>query len=472
MAVRGYRVRTSPASLGWAGALVAFALLSLGLVHHESARSARARVASLPLRPVLLVDLEANRDARGGKPLAELETWRAAVRSLGREVEVFEGASLIDVDPARYAVWVLPAQGRLSDYDWSALDAYLARDGGAVLTGETGMVGDSESEPSVLGHLFPGERFGDPGRDASRLRVVGRSPLVAGFLPGAELAFSKRDGGFATASPGPLAWRGTAAGSALLPGRHRGAPIAWLGFSIAELDDPDDAGRVARNALRFAGREPLLDLRPWPDGRPCAVLVDGDAANGDSTVRLAQAGPESGALPEVVGEGTGARVTIPEPRPNSEARGAALLRDLLDGYEQAERMGSVFSLRSERSWRAANGREALFASVGEELALRGAWFARPDQLAEWWLARTQVDAELERLAPDTVRVVFRNRGTSTARGVTARVYVPAGANSPRLVSGPVFTRRPQLRLATDHAWIEVIARPLDPGAEVSYILRF
>ena len=126
MLVRKHRVRSTQTSAIWAGALLALALLSLGLVHHQSGRSARAKIVAQPLRPLLLVDLVANREARGGKPLAELETWRAAVAAFGREVEVFEGESLIDVDPARYAVWVLPAQDRLSDYDWDALDSYLA----------------------------------------------------------------------------------------------------------------------------------------------------------------------------------------------------------------------------------------------------------------------------------------------------------------------------------------------------------
>ena len=494
MAVRGYRVRTSPAALVWAGALVSFALLSLGLVHHESGRSARARVAALPLRPVLLVDLAANREARGGEPLAELETWRAAGASMGRAVEVFDGESLIDVDPARYAVWVLPAQDRLSDYDWAAVDAYLARDGGAVLTGATGLLSEDERESSVLEQLFPGERFSGSEPAASSLHVVGRSALVAGFAPGAELAFAKRDRGMATASPGPLAWRGGEAGSAVLQGRHRGAPVAWLGFSIAQLAEPDDAGRVARNALRFAAREPLLDLRPWPDGRPCAVLVDagrtpdglGDlcraetAEPGDAALdglvrggcRFATTASGERVLPEVHMRPAGTIVAIPEPRPRRDAQGAALLRELLAGYELAERMGTVFSLRAEATWRAAQGRDALFASVGQELGVRGAWFARPVELADWWLARVQVEARIEPLAPDSVRVVFTNHGEAAARGVTARIYVSAGADAPRLEAAPFFARRPLLHLSTDHSWIDLVARPLDPGSEVSYTLRF
>ena len=135
-------------------------------------------------------------------------------------------------------------------------------------------------------------------------------------------------------------------------------------------------------------------------------------------------------------------------------------------------MGSVFSLRTEAGWRAAEGREALFASVGHELGARRAWFARPDELADWWLAREQVEARLEPVAPDTVRVVFTNRGAAAARGVTARIYVPGGSDTPRVAAGRVFARRALLRLSVDHSFVELVARPLDPGTEVSYTLRF
>jgi hypothetical protein len=54
--------------------------------------------------------------------------------------------------------------------------------------------------------------------------------------------------------------------------------------------------------------------------------------------------------------------------------------------------------------------------------------------------------------------------------VTARVYLPEGATTPRLESG--LFRRARLRLATDRSWLELVARPLDPGREVSYTIRF
>ena len=90
--------------------------------------------------------------ARGEAALLELDAWRAAAAALGRPVEVFEGETLWDLAPEQYAVWVLPSQARLSEDDLLALDSYLAGDGGAVLTGPTGLTQASFAitEPACL----------------------------------------------------------------------------------------------------------------------------------------------------------------------------------------------------------------------------------------------------------------------------------------------------------------------------------
>jgi hypothetical protein len=48
--------------------------------------------------------------------------------------------------------------------------------------------------------------------------------------------------------------------------------------------------------------------------------------------------------------------------------------------------------------------------------------------------------------------------------------LPEGASTPRLERG--LFRSARLRLATDRSWLELVARPLDPGREVSYTIRF
>ena len=112
------------------------------------------------------------------------------------------------------------------------------------------------------------------------------------------------------------------------------------------------------------------------------------------------------------------------------------------------------------------------ARVRDELRARGAWFARPEELARWWRARSTVRAELAVVARDRVRVTLANVGGAEAHGVTARVYLPDGADSARVESGPRFRSAPLLRVSADHTWIELVEARLDPGSEVSYTIRF
>jgi hypothetical protein len=438
------------------------------------------------------VDLATNRAARGGEPLAELEVWTAAGGALTRAVDLYEGESLAELLPRGYAAWVLPDQQQLADDDWEALEQYLARGGGVVVTGRVGRRDPSGAlrGRAALELLFPGERFARVRRDdATPIRVVGRDPLAAGLAPGERLAFAGPGRELRARSSGALEWSDRRGGAAALQGSHRGAPVAWLGFAPQHLADRTQAERITRNALRYAARLPLLDLRPWPEGRPCAVLLApegaeaacqsaGEAELAADLARLAREGCRYAAvpagertMPEVLASDGAPLVAIPEPDAHHEAKGAALLRELLADYERAERMGSVFSLRADPGDGSHSERDALVASVGEELGARGAWFARPEEVADWWLARAGVEARLEMLGPDVARVRFRNGGARTARDVTARVYLPEGAITPRVEQAPLWGR-PRLRLATDRTWLELVARALDPGGEVSYTIRF
>jgi len=493
MRTAGLQVRSRPIALVWGAALLALAGATLGIVHHASARRARARLAAVPARPLLVVELARNRGAHGPEA-AELELWRASGAALGRGVERFAGASLGEIPARAYAAWVLPAQEALTAADFAALESYLALGGGVVLSGRAGRDAPGRG---ALAKLFPGARFAEPSAGPTRLRVVGPGALVAGLAPGHELEVSAGGRALAVNTSDALGWDGDAGGAGMV-GLYRGAPVAWLGVAPNRIGDAAAARTLAANALRFALREPVLDLRAWPEGRPCAVLIDapGGGEKGAKTCQLsgdeADAGAESAelrqlardgcrfaavpaegrAMPELLDVDGAAFVAIPEDHAHRSARGSALMRELLAGYERAERLGGMYSLRADAHWRAAKGRDPLFARVGDELRARGAWFAEPEELAEWWSARAGVRADLEVVARDRVRVRFANPGSAEARGVTARVYLPDGAATARLVAGPTLRAAPLLRISADHTWIEVVERSLDPGAEVSYTIRF
>ncbi len=489
MRVPRYQARARPVALVWVAAALVLAAAGLGLVHHASVRRAHEKLGARPLRPLVVIELTRNRSVRESESESDSEPWRAAAAALGRNMETFSGASLSEIPTKRFAAWILADQQELDAADFAALDSYLQLGGGAVLIGRTGRKSEGRS---ALTKLFPGQRFSEPGSAATHLRVTEQSPLVAGLAAGEELTVADPGRSLAASSGDSLAWSDDRGGAALHM-IYRGAPVAWIGVSPERVAESRQARALAENALRYALREPVLDLRAWPEGRPCAVLVDAAPGAASSTPAcqldaetseseglrtLAHAGchfaavpPDGRALPELLDIDGSPLVAIPEGRAQATARGSALLRELLAGYERAERLGGVYSLRAD-AWHAAAGREEPFARVRDELRARGAWFAAPDELADWWSTRSHVSAELSVLARDRVRVRFANSGSGTARGVTARVYLPGGADTARVESSPSLRAAPLVRISADHTWIEVVERALDPGAEVTYIIRF
>ena len=488
MQVSRYQTRSRPVALVWVAAALVLGAATLGLVHRASELRVREKLGAQPLRPLVVVELSRNRDARAHGADADSTLWRDTARALGREVETFSGASLSEIPTTRFAAWILSDQQELDDADFAALDSYLQLGGGVLLVGRTG---DRAEGRTVLDKLFPGQHFSEAGPGTTRLRVTEPSPLVAGLDAGEALALDGPGHALAASSGDSLAW-GDERGAAALHVAYRGAPVVWLGFSPARLAESQTALALAANALRYALREPVLDLRAWPEGRPCAVLVDGatpaspsacqidsTTSESESLARLAREGcrfaavpPDGRALPQLLQIDGAPLVAIPAGRAQATAEGSALMRELLAGYERAERIGGVYSLRGDASWRTSPARDKLIARVGDELRARGAWFAAPDDLAAWWEARSRVRADLAVVSPDSVRVKFANSGTATARGVTARVYLPGGADTARVESGPRLRSAPLVRISADHTWIEVVERSLDPGAEVTYTIRF
>jgi hypothetical protein len=490
MRVSTERSRSKPVAMIWIAAALALGAATLGIIHHASLSRVHKRATAEPVRPIALVELVRNQSHRHGSDSAGVgsDAWRAAAAALGRELSVYSVASLGEIPAKTFAAWILVDQVELHDADFEAIDAYLQLGGGLVLAGRSAT--RSDGGRSVLEKLFSGRRFTELGAGATRLRVTGASPIVAGLAAGHELAVEGGAHALAANAGDALTWIG-GQGEAALHTLHRGGPVAWLGVSPERVSDASDARLLAENGLRWALREPVLDLRAWPEGRPCAVLVEGarstdsecklsgaDAAP-DSLHALAREGcryaavpPDELALPELMRFDGGSLVAIPEARADADARGPELMRELLTGYERAERLGGVYSLRADPHWRSKEGRQLLYTRVSHELRERGAWFAAPEELADWWSARSSVHAELSVLARDRVQVTFANSGAAEARGVTARVYLPGGADTARVESAPTFHSAPGLRIAADHAWIEVIEPSLDPGSEVSYTIRF
>jgi hypothetical protein len=215
-----------------------------------------------------------------------LAFWDGVARAAGLPAERVAAARLEEI-PARFDVWLLSDPHELSEQDWSALDAFAARGGGVVLTGLAGVrahgAGARQSLP--LRRLFPGHRF-ELRRDAPMLLSSGaRGPIAAG-LPEGALPLAHSGAHLATRTGGALLWGAEKEAGAAVVGLYRGAPAVWLGCPPDWIASRDAALALARNALRYAAREALME----------PLFEAGDASGTALAVRSELAAPRDGEL--------------------------------------------------------------------------------------------------------------------------------------------------------------------------------
>ena len=366
-------------------------------------------------------------------------------------------ADLYELDTDRYCSVVLPEQERISDEEWSGVRS-LAREGlGIILTGAAGSRdGAGELRPApLIEALIPGRLLSAQERTHGALRVSQRGPLVAGFQPGTLLEVHAPAGAYAVAAPGAVTW-GAEGGprppgaAALFTSVLEDAPVAWISVGAGAFADVLQAERLLGNALRFAAREPLAELRAWPGGAGVAALF----AVADSELSdLVAAGfrePQLPALDE----------SIRDP--------ALLLGRLLAEFARVESEGGLYALAAGIPGLERPDRSEVEDSLHQELDPQRVWIARGSQAAEWWRRRSGLVLWLTRPGSGRAEVRLRNDGDDSVRGATARVYLPAGARVPTQLHGSGLFSRPQLRVASDRSWIDVITPQLDPGESVQY----
>ncbi len=478
--------------------------------------------ATPPAERVAIVSLSANRRAnRSAK--AERALWEDAARASSLYAEQLEVTTLDDLRPSRFGVWVLPQQEVLSEADVAAIDAFLAAGGGIVLSGGSGARSAARQPHRLLPleRFFPEHRFEAVVRTGDELAVASRGPLVVDLAPGSRVPIEPARRALVARGDAGLRWQASGSG-ALLHGRHRGAPIAWLGFSPERIRDPGKAATLLRNALRYASRRPSIELQAWPHGRAVAALIATDPVGRPEHVerirkihatrnvpllnaalvrgcsnagrddpealgalvakgcRFAAVSDAPGSAPSVVESAGSGLVVLPRaarlgPVPQAASAGSArrqLLRRELGEYQRVKSLGGLYTLTYDADWiRAPQGPELIDALIGE-LASHEVWFASGDELASWWLQRRDVHADLLLDGPGTARLVVRNGGREAAHGVTTRVYLPPDSLSPVPDEPRIFGRSRILRVATDRTWVELVTPVLDPGKEVLYTITF
>lgn len=242
---------------------------SLGVIALERAAEPVRGVRAVAPR-VALVELGVNRIASD-----TLAFWERAARAANLRAEHVVAEHLAEVPPERFSVWLLAEQENLSEADWSELDAFAGRGGGVVLTDLAGVrdTGGGVHERLPLRRLFPGHRFELRDGSPAALTAGARGPLSAGLVPGEAIALAAGGPFLATHTGGALFWGEDREAGAVLVGLHRSAPAVWIGCPPGWIASPARAEELARNALRYAAREALVEsLAPGdPPGAARAI---------------------------------------------------------------------------------------------------------------------------------------------------------------------------------------------------------
>lgn len=329
----------------------------------------------------------------GPEAQRRVEAWR---RTLPAEVAVVESVSLAELAEAGAGAVVLPDARALGPHDQAALTAWLARGGGAVLTGAVAVRApdgawlgwDRMLSLLAVRAVVPLEASA-----STRLAPARRGPISAALPPGSSLPLLPESGAPALADgSAELRWESApphgAAGASRRRRLDRGR-LAWIavGPESARLPDGDQWSALAevfRGALAWVSRQPSLELLAWPDGSPLAVdIVESDAAAG-SRERFEQ-------------------------RVRAEVAAAAETGDVARLVLAVGGLGAV-----ERVRRASWARQLAESRAG--------WLAPESERRAWARRRDALRVGIVRVSSRRLRLEVSNRGAERVDGAAVRLH--------------------------------------------------
>ena len=220
-----------------------------------------------------------------------LARWTTTLRATGADVRTVAPGEIATSD-AR--VLVIPSAHCLSVATREAIDRAAARGQGLIVTGAIGTM-DARCRPIGYGlvvALTGASRVETlEKRDITYVTFPAGSALATDIPPGTRLELDPasyvalrrvgRDAFFSSFGLRPEPARGAQlVDGAVVRSRYGRARVAYWSFELTGVNnlpwDQEIAQLLVRNAIAWAGRVPLVEIEPWPEGRVAAAVLAHD----------------------------------------------------------------------------------------------------------------------------------------------------------------------------------------------------
>lgn len=398
----------------------------------------------------------------GAERARRIRAWR---RAFAGAPSLREGRSIEALTRHGVRVVALPDARALSGNEMAELRGFVRDGGGAILTGALA-VRDAEGRFSgfdSMASLLEVRRISPRAAATGFLVPAQRGPLSAGLAPGTRLAFGG-DAGLPALEEGDaeLRWDAAPAVSASPDAPLAGASrrlewgrgrVVWLAAgpeslapeSAHHIEADERTARLLTAAASWAGREPFLEVLPWPGGARFALVIEPRRAGDLSGVGLSR----SSATDLRAGPG----VTWASSR---EAIDRAIAR--------AEQSGGVARIAL------SNGDSDLARHARRGALGRGAWIARPSELVVWRRQRALLFAAGARVGPQRRLVEISNRGTETVAGSVLRVHLNAPYAAARVARTTLQQEEPVALVDLPGEKLDIEVPELGRGAHRAWTL--
>ncbi len=381
-----------------------------------------------------------------GELARRIDAWR---RLLSHGLPLLARDSLDELVADGAGVVIVPDARFLDAERIAELQRFVRQGRGAILTGPVG-VRESDGRwrgwdlmASLLSvsQVIPLER-----NAAQQISAWRRGPLSAGLSPGESVRLSPESGAPAIADTdagAELRWPASATADAggiaaaskrFELGRGR---LLWLAAGPERSWDPgvgpwQAMARLVGAALAWVGRQPWLELLPWPDGARFAGRLEAVSDWQQSGAETARSGFESEIHRAEISGGL-ARLALPATGPG--------------------------------------GRE-LRALAISLLRQSGAWIASQEQIVAWVSGRASIATRFERVGPGRVLLKLSNLGPAAVDRSVLRVHLNRPVEAATVAPTLVFQRRPGIRYRRGLEWLDLLLPEIPAGVSYSYALDY